>query len=31
MSDVTQKAKAERFRKLHEGRAFVIPNPWDGG
>ncbi|MFN2643970.1 MAG: oxaloacetate decarboxylase [Burkholderiales bacterium] len=24
--------KAERFRQLHEGpRAFVIPNPWDGG
>jgi len=32
MTDVTQKEKAERFRKLHEGpRAFVIPNPWDGG
>jgi len=24
--------KGERFRRLHEGpRAFVIPNPWDGG
>ena len=32
MTDITQKEKAERFRKLHEGpRAFVIPNPWDGG
>ena len=32
MTDVTQKEKAERFRKLHEGpHAFVIPNPWDGG
>lgn len=31
-STVTQKEKAERFRKLHEGpKAFVIPNPWDGG
>jgi len=29
---VTQKEKAERFRALHQGpRAFVIPNPWDGG
>ena len=28
----TQKEKAERFRALHQGpRAFVIPNPWDGG
>ncbi|TMH42628.1 MAG: isocitrate lyase/phosphoenolpyruvate mutase family protein [Betaproteobacteria bacterium] len=27
-----QQAKGERFRRLHEGpRAFVIPNPWDGG
>jgi 2-methylisocitrate lyase-like PEP mutase family enzyme len=32
MTDVTQKGKAERFRALHQGpRAFVIPNPWDGG
>lgn len=23
--------KAERFKALHEGAAFVIPNPWDGG
>src|SRR5438094_2775269 len=27
-----QQEKGERFRRLHEGpRAFVIPNPWDGG
>ena len=32
MTDTTQKEKAERFRALHQGpRAFVIPNPWDGG
>lgn len=23
--------KAARFRALHEGRPFVIPNPWDVG
>jgi 2-methylisocitrate lyase-like PEP mutase family enzyme len=23
--------KAEAFRALHEGEAFVIPNPWDTG
>jgi 2-methylisocitrate lyase-like PEP mutase family enzyme len=23
--------RAERFRALHEGPAFVIPNPWDEG
>src|ERR1041384_6232852 len=23
--------KAERFRALHEGEPFVIPNPWDAG
>jgi 2-methylisocitrate lyase-like PEP mutase family enzyme len=29
---MTQKEKAERFRALHQGsKAFVIPNPWDGG
>src|SRR5262249_1137430 len=27
----TQKEKAERFRKLHEGPCFIIPNPWDVG
>src|SRR5204862_6827160 len=29
---VSQREKAERFRRLHAGPgAFVIPNPWDGG
>lgn len=23
--------KGERFRALHEGDAFIIPNPWDAG
>ena len=27
----SQAEKAERFRALHEGEAFVIPNPWDAG
>jgi 2-methylisocitrate lyase-like PEP mutase family enzyme len=27
----TQQQKAERFRALHAGEAFVIPNPWDAG
>lgn len=27
---LTQSEKAERFRALHEGPTFVIPNPWDG-
>jgi 2-methylisocitrate lyase-like PEP mutase family enzyme len=26
-----QRRLAERFRALHEGPAFVIPNPWDEG
>lgn len=26
-----QKQKAEAFRALHTGEAFVIPNPWDAG
>ena len=26
-----QVAKAATFRALHEGDAFVIPNPWDAG
>jgi 2-methylisocitrate lyase-like PEP mutase family enzyme len=26
-----QQTKAERFRALHEGSAFIIPNPWDAG
>ena len=27
----SQAEKAERFRALHEGEPFVIPNPWDAG
>ena len=27
----TQLQKADRFRALHEGEPFVIPNPWDAG
>ena len=26
-----QEQKAARFRALHEGEAFIIPNPWDAG
>jgi 2-methylisocitrate lyase-like PEP mutase family enzyme len=26
-----QQQKAERFRALHEGETFIIPNPWDAG
>jgi 2-methylisocitrate lyase-like PEP mutase family enzyme len=26
-----QESKAAAFRALHEGDAFVIPNPWDAG
>jgi 2-methylisocitrate lyase-like PEP mutase family enzyme len=28
---VSQEAKAQAFRALHEGEPFVIPNPWDAG
>ena len=28
---LTQQEKGERFRALHEGEAFIIPNPWDAG
>jgi 2-methylisocitrate lyase-like PEP mutase family enzyme len=28
---LTQREKAERFRALHSGEPFVIPNPWDAG
>jgi 2-methylisocitrate lyase-like PEP mutase family enzyme len=28
---VSQHDKAVRFRELHQGEAFVIPNPWDAG
>lgn len=32
MTTLAQKKKAERFRVLHQSpRAFVMPNPWDGG
>ena len=27
----TQAEKGDRFRLLHEGDPFVIPNPWDAG
>ena len=27
----TQEQKATDFRALHEGEAFIIPNPWDAG
>jgi len=27
----TQEERAVRFRALHEGDPFVIPNPWDAG
>jgi 2-methylisocitrate lyase-like PEP mutase family enzyme len=27
----TQRSTAEQFRALHDGDAFVIPNPWDAG
>lgn len=27
----TQAEQGERFRALHEGAAFIIPNPWDVG
>jgi 2-methylisocitrate lyase-like PEP mutase family enzyme len=27
----TQQEKGERFRALHDGDPFVIPNPWDAG
>jgi 2-methylisocitrate lyase-like PEP mutase family enzyme len=26
-----QDEKGQRFRALHEGEAFIIPNPWDAG
>ena len=30
-SDEHQAERGERFRALHEGEPFVIPNPWDAG
>ena len=29
--DMSQTLKAERFRALHQGLLFVLPNPWDAG
>jgi 2-methylisocitrate lyase-like PEP mutase family enzyme len=29
--DPTQSEKGERFRALHDGETFIIPNPWDAG
>src|SRR3954469_24408241 len=29
--DPAQSEKGERFRALHEGDPFLIPNPWDAG
>ena len=31
MDAARRQRKAEAFRALHEGPAFVIPNPWDAG
>src|SRR5438874_2921594 len=31
ISTVTQQQKAATFRALHEGEAFIVPNPWDAG
>jgi 2-methylisocitrate lyase-like PEP mutase family enzyme len=31
MQPTTQAERGERFRALHEGEPFVIPNPWDAG
>jgi 2-methylisocitrate lyase-like PEP mutase family enzyme len=30
-SPIGQEERAHRFRQLHEGAPFVIPNPWDAG
>ncbi len=30
-TESSQSQKGEAFRDLHEGRPFVIPNPWDAG
>jgi len=29
--EATQQEKAVGFRRLHEGGAFIVPNPWDAG
>ena len=31
VGDPTQEQKAAAFRALHDGDAFIIPNPWDAG
>ena len=31
MSTTTREERGARFRALHEGEPFVIPNPWDVG
>jgi 2-methylisocitrate lyase-like PEP mutase family enzyme len=31
MTTARQERKAEAFRALHAGQAFLIPNPWDAG
>src|SRR5262245_28430101 len=31
MMTTSQLDKANRFKALHEGATFVIPNPWDAG
>jgi 2-methylisocitrate lyase-like PEP mutase family enzyme len=28
---MTQRERGERFRALHQGEPFLIPNPWDAG
>lgn len=30
-AEISQERRGVAFRELHEGRAFVIPNPWDAG
>jgi 2-methylisocitrate lyase-like PEP mutase family enzyme len=30
-AEISQEHKGVAFRELHEGRPFVIPNPWDAG
>jgi 2-methylisocitrate lyase-like PEP mutase family enzyme len=31
MTPPSQEERGRRFRELHEGPCFLIPNPWDGG
>ena len=30
-TEISQERRGIAFRELHEGRPFVIPNPWDAG